>query len=348
MVAKYIASKLRRCNLSCGDGIAPVGHGGLLQRSRCRYSPGVAATDLAAARRAADVFVAAGVGRVLLFGPVARGEACADSDIDLVAIYDDLDYSERAERRCALESSARTVAGCDVDVFVTDAPEWAVRTKLVPCSLEARIAAEAIELVDVGEHFGIDWGKEIGLPRDIAGELQNRFIDLSNAVVRLESSLRPSQAEADAAADGDEAEVTALEDIRFATVMGEVHMLVECAAKVTHIVNVGTTPPHSYNILMLLAPQPPELREAFDRIAGSSVNLGELHLWRQGATYTADQPEARFDEATLRTYATFALEIAALAARECTHEGISELVLASFHRRADRCRAALDGPVRHQ
>ena len=46
------------------------------------------------ARRAADELIAAGAGRVLLFGSLARGEQRGASDIDLVAVYDDLDYAE--------------------------------------------------------------------------------------------------------------------------------------------------------------------------------------------------------------------------------------------------------------
>ena len=46
---------------------------------------------------------------------LARGEASDASDIDLVAIYDDLDYDERWKRRCALKARARAAAGCDVD-----------------------------------------------------------------------------------------------------------------------------------------------------------------------------------------------------------------------------------------
>ena len=138
----------------------------------------MAAPDLAAARRAADELVRAGAGRVLLFGSVARGEAGRRSDIDLVAIYDDLgDYSTRNKRRCALEAKARAVTGCSVDVMVTDAPEWAVRTTKVPCSMEARVAGYAVELADAGRRTAIDWDKEIGLPASPAGELESRFTE---------------------------------------------------------------------------------------------------------------------------------------------------------------------------
>ena len=51
------------------------------------------------ARRAAEALAAAGVGRVVLFGSVARGAATERSDIDLVAIYDDIDYNKRTVSR---------------------------------------------------------------------------------------------------------------------------------------------------------------------------------------------------------------------------------------------------------
>ena len=47
------------------------------------------------AQRAADALAQAGAARVLLFGSLARGEAGEGSDIDLVAVFDDLDYAQR-------------------------------------------------------------------------------------------------------------------------------------------------------------------------------------------------------------------------------------------------------------
>ncbi|WP_420443177.1 nucleotidyltransferase domain-containing protein [Candidatus Poriferisodalis sp.] len=183
----------------------------------------MAAPDIAAAQRAADELVSVGAGRVLLFGSVAKGRATERSDIDLVAIYDDLgDYSGRAKRRCALESKASDAAGCPVDVMVTDAPEWAVRTTKVPCSVEARIAGHAVELVDTGRHRGIDWDKEIGLPSNPTGELASRFEDMPNALARLTTNLRPNIDEIDAADEGDDDEHHHLEGVRsaFATLAG--------------------------------------------------------------------------------------------------------------------------------
>ncbi|WP_419947283.1 nucleotidyltransferase domain-containing protein [Candidatus Poriferisodalis sp.] len=306
----------------------------------------MAVPDLASAQRAAEEMVCAGVGTVLLFGSLARGEACEVSDIDLVAIYDDLgDYSERATRRCALETRASAAAGCRVDVYVTDAPEWARRSATVPCSLEARIAGYAIELADAGVHASIDWDKEIGLPSDATGELQHRFTDMSDALARLTANLRPGVDEVDAAADGDLDEAAALEGVRFAAAMGEVHMVAESAAKALHIAHVGTTPAHTHAIAGLLAPLPGHVRDGFTAAAGSDVSLGELHLWRQGATYAADRPISGFDGAVLVAHAAAAVRIAGLAADKCRRHGLADDVLASFDRRHRRADAALDTPA---
>ena len=92
----------------------------------------LAAPTRADAAAAAAVLIDRGVAEVLLVGSVARGAASADSDIDLVAIFADLDYSERAERRRELEAAARAAVPWPVQVHVTDRPErspaWSLRT----------------------------------------------------------------------------------------------------------------------------------------------------------------------------------------------------------------------------
>ena len=308
----------------------------------------MAAPDLAAAQRAAEEIVAAGAGTVLLFGSLARGEAGEASDIDLVAIYDDLgDYSDRRSRRGRLEQRAQEAAGCPVDVYVTDAPEWAHRSRKVGCSLEACIAGDAVTLADSARHAEIDWDKEIGLPSDTAGELQHRFMDMSDAVDQLEANLLPSAREAAAAGSGFADGFASAEDRRFAAAMGAAHMAVECAAKAMHLAHVGTAPARSHSVVGLLAPQPDWIASAFETLAGDAVDLGSLHLWRQGATYSEDRPQTRFDEPILRSHAKAALDIAELAARQCRTQGISEEALAYWDWGLDRCRQALSAPLRH-
>jgi len=302
----------------------------------------MAAPDLAAARRAADELVRAGAGRVLLFGSVARGEAGQSSDIDLVAIYNDLgDYSTRSKRRCALEAKARAATGCPVDVIVTDAPEWAVRTTKVPCSVEARIAGDAVELADAGHHAGIDWDKEIGLPADPTAELASRFEEMYDAAARLEIHLRPTVAEADAV-DADHRRHQ--EGVRFASAMAEVLLIVESAAKATYVISLGAAPPKKHNIVGLLADQPETVRHAFHTLAGNALDLAALHEWRK-SNYVADRPELP-DENQLREQCAAAVSIGAIVADECRRQGISERDLDLWDHHSERVSAVLDEPLR--
>lgn len=306
------------------------------------------AADLAAAKRAAGEIIDAGVGTVLLFGSLARGDATPASDIDLVAIYDDLgDYSDRATRRCRLEAMARSAAGCPVDVIVTDAPEWEVRTTKVPCSVEAGIASDATQLADSGDHTRIDWDKEVGLPATPAAELQARFADMSLAVSWLERDLTPIPAEVDAVDEGDTEELQILEQGRFASAMAQVLTIVESAAKIAHIVALGTTPPRQHEIPKLLKSQPQTVRETFATTVGNDINLDYLHAWRQGATYVADRPRIPTDD-ELRASSNAALRLTTVVADQCRVRNVSQSELARWERRKQRCLVALDGPIRVQ
>lgn len=91
------------------------------------------------AERAAVALADVGVSRVVLFGSAARGDATERSDIDLAAIYGDLDYGTRSERVKELSSLASAAAGYPVEVFVTDRPEWKVCTEQVRTSFEGRL-----------------------------------------------------------------------------------------------------------------------------------------------------------------------------------------------------------------
>ncbi|WP_419856255.1 nucleotidyltransferase domain-containing protein [Candidatus Poriferisodalis sp.] len=306
------------------------------------------APGMSDARRAADALVAAGVGRVLLYGSVARGQGCEHSDIDLVAIYDDLgDYRGRRGRRCDLERRAGDAAGHRVDVMVTDAPEWAVRTTKVPCSVEARIASYAVELAEAGHRQDIDWDKEIGLPADPTAELQHRLTDMTNAVAALTDWLRPTARESAAAEDGDRDELAFHEDRRWMRAMGEVHMVIECAAKATHVAALGKAAPYDHRIDVLIDSQPIAVRGAFrDAAQDSGIDLGALHVWRSAAAYSADLPEEHFDEESLRAHATAALQIAAHAADHCRGHDLPEVALDRHGREITALRAALDQPIR--
>ena len=299
------------------------------------------------AQRAAEALVAAGVGRVLLFGSVARSEGCERSDIDLVAIYDDLDdYSERRRRRCDLERRARDAAGRCVDVMVTDAPEWAVRTTKVPCSVEARIARYTVELADGGHHRRIDWDKKIGQPASAVAELHCRLTEMSNAIAALTDRLAPAARESAAAADGDSGELAFHADRRWMRAMGEVHMVIECAAKVAHVATLGVAAPYDHRIDVLIASQPTAVRGAFrDAARGSGIDLGDLHVWRSAAARSADLPEEHFNEAALRAHATAALRIPVHAADHSRSHYLPETAFGRHVREITALQTAVGQPL---
>ena len=157
------------------------------------------------AEAAARELVDAGASRVLLFGSVARGEAGAASDIDLVAVFDDLDYSRRLSVQLDLMAAGEAAAGRRVDVHVTDWPEWRRRSERVAASFEARVAGSAVVLFD-REPVGVRWDKEIGLPDSNEMEALGRLEEADKALEGALKNAAPGALETAAARRGDDAE----------------------------------------------------------------------------------------------------------------------------------------------
>ena len=195
----------------------------------------VSAPGLADAERAAAALAEAGAGRVVLFGSVARGEATERSDIDLVAIFDDLDYGERWERRCELMRLAGEAAGHSVDVSVTDRAEWAMRTSRVLTSFEGRAARDGVVLVD-RPAVGVDWGKEMVMPGSDYEEALIRMDGTRDALRGLLRHLRPDPDEKDAGRENRRLWIRG----RLHRGCGEAHMAVELALK--SLIHLGSDP----------------------------------------------------------------------------------------------------------
>ena len=134
-----------------------------------------AAPIRADAERAAAALIGAGASKVLLFGSVARGDAGPLSDIDLVAIFADLDYGERHVRQRALQAAAAAAVPWPVQVHVTDRPEWRARVKYVATSFEHRVAGEAILVAVAPSEGPVYWGKEMVLPMSDPEEALRHF-----------------------------------------------------------------------------------------------------------------------------------------------------------------------------
>lgn len=91
-----------------------------------------------------------GIFAVLLHGSVARGDATADSDIDLVAVFTDFDYMSRMNLRFEIENRAAAWVPFPVQIHLTDLPEWSTRSTRVPSSFESNVMSGRIIVVAEG------------------------------------------------------------------------------------------------------------------------------------------------------------------------------------------------------
>ena len=205
------------------------------------------------AERAAGALAGAGVGRVVLFGSVAREDATERSDIDLVAIFDDLDYGERWQKRCESMRLAGRVVEFPVDVSVTDRAEWRMRTTRVRTSFEGRAARDGVVLVDRPAVADVDWGKEMVKPGSDYEEALDRLGRARGALGALLYQLRSDPVE-----QGSPEAVawTRLAD-RLRRGCGEAHMAVESAVEaLIHLEADPERPPRGHDIGRLCAQLP--------------------------------------------------------------------------------------------
>ena len=247
-----------------------------------------AGPTVADARRAAEVLADAGASRVLLYGSVARGEQTPDSDIDLVAVFDDLgDYADRWRLKGALTEAARQACGWPVQVRVTDRPEWQIRSEHLRWTLERRIAPEVVPLVERPE-VGVDWGKEIGMADSDAGEALARLLNIGAQVTQILNGMNQGLAEEGAVAD-DEALAFYRQD-RLRALCGAAQLCAENALKTLIHVICGDDPRRIHTIPELAAELPDrhwaEVRSCFDDETWDTVSD-----WRIDAAYPADRPE---------------------------------------------------------
>jgi len=122
--------------------------------------------------------VARGAEEVLVFGSVARGDAGERSDIDLVAVFSDIDYSQRHHLERRLEEAAGAAVGrWPVQVVVTDRPEWRGRVENVSSSFERRISADTVAVADSAVRAAVRSDKEMVRPMSNPAEALRYFED---------------------------------------------------------------------------------------------------------------------------------------------------------------------------
>ena len=260
------------------------------------------------AQRAAERLAAAGAGRVLLFGSVACGRATVGSDIDLVAIFDDIDYRDRLAIRSELRAAVEGVVDCPVEVFVTDRAEWRRRTQEVSASFEAGIAASAVVLVD-RPAGPVRWDKQIGLADNNTDEALGRLDEASKALHSMRAGLSPRDWEI-TEPQGDHITCWRLSDVCSAAATAAEAALKALAA--AH----DTPAPHKHRIDLLVPLAGGRTHDVCTALADLETNTvarddepyGDLTMWRAVGTYIADRPDIDSD-----TVATMAPRIARAA-----------------------------------
>ena len=277
------------------------------------------------AERAAAALIAGGAEEVLLFGSVARGTAGPASDIDLVAIFADLDYGDRHVRQRALQVAAAAAVPWPVQVHVTDRPEWRARVERVATSFEHRVAGEAV-VVAAGECGPVDWDKEMVLPMSDPAEALRHFAGRVLPLLQeVAASARQDADEMDPHLPASERELARLD--RLVRVCTAAALGAETSLKALAVLYRTPTPTekdlsragHDVGDVLALVPEPAHSAAAavFDRLG---IDLVVLSAWRWRSIYDANVVVRQTDADRLaEAYAVMAPAIAGVLAEHLQH-----------------------------
>lgn len=279
---------------------------------------------VADARRAAAALVLAGAEEVLLFGSVARGEATDASDIDLVAVFADIDYETRWELARRLEAAASNAAGNrPVQVMVTDRPEWRNRLANVSASFESAISGDTVLVGESPTRGRVRWDKEMVLPMSNPDEALRKFADEVLAQLRdLESAAYPVPSETNLSVPIGSREASRRR--RMVRLCTSSAMAVELALKALAVLHRTPTPPEAalrgarHNISTCLELVPDAVRSSVASVVTArGLRYDELSQWRNVSTYPGDRAAA---EATAdrkaEDYRETALDVSAFLLRD--------------------------------
>ena len=224
--------------------------------------------------------------KVMLHGSVADGTATPSSDIDMIAVFDDLDYEERICRESDMKFRARYMTGYQFDVLVTDRPEWKHRSTVVFNSFEYRIAPRTKTLIDlpVGE---VHWDKTIGFPATVQTEIDRQMSAVAHGLRGMSNQhLEPRAA--------------SFVDAAFVCAHGAL-VADQCIKSVLAARNVP--PPHILDENLIRGLLPERLWHLWDSVPATMTEL--LSAWRRAATFREEIYE------TSTYYSKDAIELAA-------------------------------------
>ena len=190
------------------------------------------------ARLAARALVDAGAGEVWLYGSVARGESVPGSDIDLVAVLDDLEYRRRHRAKSELQGVARQACGRRVEVLVTDRAEWRIQREQVSASFVSAISCD-LQLLECSSAatIDVDWGKEQVMATSNGELALERMRGVLLNLTKIDASRTPSLQEQELADDDDPGDYLLVRGGRLVVLCEAADMAVENAAKAVGVLS---------------------------------------------------------------------------------------------------------------
>ena len=258
------------------------------------------------AEAAAGLLAAEGAAMVLLHGSVDRDAAHSGSDVDLVAVFDDIDYSERWPLRWRLEAVCEEAVGVPFDIHVTDRPEWRHRTEQVMSSYEAAVMSRHHVLCErASPADAVDWDKPIGMATDNTEEALNRLENVTQALEKVLRVSSPGVRETRTGRANATPVTERARERRLRSLCAEASIVIETSLK-AWCAAVGATSERTHKIVLLLAHAkkvedvPAVVMDALAPLEANTLHpkrgpYDDVSCWRNDGTYPNDAPTVERD-----------------------------------------------------
>ena len=228
---------------------------------------------------------------VWLYGSVARGESEPGSDIDLVAVFHDLQYRRRLRAKGELQELAREACGQRVEVQVTDRAEWRIQREEVSASFASAIACDLQLLACIDTAFGeVNWGKDQVMAASNDELALERMRGVLLNLTKIDACCMPSPRERELADDDDPGDCLLVRGGRLVVLCEAADMAVENAAKAVGVLSdVSAKTLWQHDVQTIVAELDDEDTDPFAGLLAAAPELvkspGYVTMWRTRGAY---------------------------------------------------------------